>query len=71
MNDGPFTPAKSLVKIGNDPKHGDLYQSEASIQFEATIARLNDVSVQPSQGTPTPPSNVNGVAILLPAGTAN
>lgn len=71
MNDGQFTPAKNLVKIGNSTKHGDLYQSEAALQFEATIAAFNGVPVQASSGTPKPPSNINGVAVLLSAGTAN
>ena len=71
MNDGQFTPAKNLVKIGSSTKHGDLFQSPEAIQFEATIAAFNGVPVQPSEGNPAPASNVNGVAILLPAGTAN
>ena len=68
---GQSNAAKTLVKVGNDSKHGDLYQSPEAIQFEATIAAFNGVPVQPSEGNPAPASNVNGVAILLPAGTAN
>jgi len=71
MNDGQFSPARAIVKIGTDPKHGDLFQSPEAIKFESQVAAFNGVPICPSQGTPAPPSNVNGVAILLPAGTAN
>lgn len=67
----PAQKPQPLIQVGTDPKHGPLYQSPEAIQFEATIAAFNGVSVQPSQHTPKPPSNIGGVAILLPPGTQN
>ena len=64
-------PNKNRVKIGTDPEHGDLSQSPEALEFEAQVARFNDVPVKSSQGTPKGASNVGRVAILLASGTAN
>ena len=72
MDNGTFpTGTKPGIKIGNDPKHGELFISPAALEFEAQVARFNDVPVKSSQGAQKGASNVSGVAILLAPGTAN